>query len=160
MSERGQITMNSISLDKTASDTQQIVDRSPFLNWLGIKVLSLESKTISARASFRPEWVANSNTGQTQGGILSALIDFAACFALMNSIGRPAPTIDLRTDYHRPAKGCDLIANGRVIKFGKQISTCEAELHDPDGRLIASGRGTFFTAHLKDGMAQRLETRG
>ncbi len=130
----------------TAADVQAVVDRSPYLTWLGVKVLTLGDETIEARATFRPEWVANPTVGQTQGGILAALIDFAACFALMNSIGRSAFTIDLRTDYHRAAKNCDLVAKGRVIKFGKQVSTCEAEIFDPEGRLIASGRGTFLTA--------------
>jgi uncharacterized protein (TIGR00369 family) len=125
---------------------QHIVDRSPYLSWLGIKVLALGPETIEARATFRAEWVANPTVGQTQGGILSSLIDFAACFCLMEKIGRPAFTVDLRVDYHRPAKGCDLVAKGRIIKFGKQVSTCEAELYDPEGRLIASGRGTFLTA--------------
>ncbi|MCK9914299.1 PaaI family thioesterase [Microbacteriaceae bacterium K1510] len=133
-------------LGKTAADVQAVVDRSPYLSWLGIRVLSLGDETIEVRATFRPEWVANPAVGQTQGGIHAALIDFAASFALMNSIGRPAFTIDLRTDYHRAAKNCDLIAKGRVIKFGKQVSTCEAEIFDPEGRLIASGRGTFLTA--------------
>lgn len=133
-------------LGKTAADVQAVVDRSPYLTWLGIKVLSLGDETIEVRATFRPEWVANPAVGQTQGGIHASLIDFAASFALMNSIGRPAFTIDLRTDYHRTAKNCDLIAKGRVIKLGKQVSTCEAEIFDPEGRLIASGRGTFLTA--------------
>lgn len=131
---------------KTIADVQQIVDRSPYLSWLGIKVLELGAETIEIRATFRPEWVANPVVGQTQGGILASLIDFAACFCLMDKIGRPAFTVDLRTDYHRPAKGCDLIAKGRIVKFGKQVSTCEAEVFDPEGRLIASGRGTFLTA--------------
>jgi len=132
--------------DITAADVQHIVDRSPYLSWLSIRVLSLEADSIEAKATWRPEWVANPNIGQTQGGILAALVDFAACFALFSKLGRPAFTIDLRTDYHRAAKNCDLLASGRVIKLGRQVSTCEAELRDPDGRLIASGRGTFLTA--------------
>jgi uncharacterized protein (TIGR00369 family) len=138
--------MSAPKLGKTAADVQAVVDRSPYLTWLGVKVLGLGEETIEARATFRPEWIANPVAGQTQGGILAALIDFAACFSLMNSIGRPPFTIDLRTDYHRVAKSCDLIAKGRVIKLGKQVSTCEAEIFDPEGRLIASGRGTFLMA--------------
>jgi uncharacterized protein (TIGR00369 family) len=140
--------MREAKLGKTVSDVQQIVDRSPYLTWLGVKVLSLGDETIEVRSTFRPEWIANPAIGQTQGGILASLIDFAACFSLMNSIGRPAFTIDLRVDYHRAAKNCDLIAKGRLIKLGKQVSTCEAEILDPEGRLIASGRGTFLTSSI------------
>jgi len=138
--------MSAEEASKTAADVQAIVDRSAYLSWLGIKVLALGGDTIEVRATWRPEWVANPIVGQTQGGILSALIDFAACFALMKTLGRPAFTVDLRADFHRVSKNSDLIAKGKVVKLGKQVSTCEAELFDPDGRLIASGRGTFLTA--------------
>jgi uncharacterized protein (TIGR00369 family) len=137
--------LSTTNLGKTVADVQLIVDRSAYLSWLGIKVLSVGNETVEARATWRPEWVANPVVGQTQGGILAALIDFAASFALISSIGRPAVTIDLRTDYHRIAKNCDLIAKGRVIKLGKQVSTCEADILDDESRLIASGRGTFLT---------------
>ena len=56
-------------------DVQAIIDRSPYLTWLGLNVLSLGGERISASATWRPEWVANPDRGQTQGGILAALID-------------------------------------------------------------------------------------
>jgi uncharacterized protein (TIGR00369 family) len=52
----------------------------------------------------------------------------------------------MRVDYHKLAKRGDLIAKGRVIKFGRQISVCEAQIVDEDDVLIASGRGTFLTS--------------
>lgn len=131
---------------RTAADVQAIVDRSPYLSWLGLKVAALGPGRIEAKAAWRPEWVANPVLGQTQGGILAALVDFAANFALMDAMGRPVLTIDLRVDYHRLAQKGDLLAKGRVIKLGKSVSTCEAEVFDDGGRLLASGRGSFLTA--------------
>lgn len=127
-------------------DVQQIIDRGPYLSWLGLKVLELGEDSIEVRATWRPEWVANPKLGQTHGGILAALIDFAADFALVKNIGRPVPTIDMRVDYHRLAKQGDLIVKGKVIKFGKQFSVCEAQIFDEAGALIASGRGSYITA--------------
>lgn len=143
--------MSIAKLGKTAADVQAIVDRSAYLSWLGLKVLDLGDDSIEVKATWRPEWVANPAIGQTQGGIHAALIDFAANLALMNTMGRPVLTIDLRVDYHRLATRGDLIAKGRVIKLGKQVSTCEAEIFDEGGRLLASGRGTFLTAPDRDG---------
>ena len=137
--------MSKSNLIEAAHDLQGLIDSSPYLSWLGIKVTNLQSNSIEARASFRHEWVANPAIGQTQGGVIAALLDFAASFSLVGSIGRPAFTVDLRFDYHRVAKGCDLIAKGHVIKLGKQVSTCEAQIFNPEERLIASGRGTFLT---------------
>ncbi|HVE05880.1 MAG TPA: PaaI family thioesterase [Paraburkholderia sp.] len=134
----------------TLEEAQAIVSRGPFLRWLGLQVTEIGPDSISAKARWREDWVANPTLGQTHGGILAALIDFAADFALLGSIGHPVPTIDLRVDYLRLAKQGDLIAKGRVIKLGKQFSICEALVLDESDRLIASGRGAFATAPKGD----------
>jgi uncharacterized protein (TIGR00369 family) len=77
------------------------------------------------------------------------LIDLAADWAMVRQTGRGVPTIDMRVDYHRAAMPGDLIARGKVVRFGSQFSTAEAELIDKDGKLVASGRGTYFTAPPK-----------
>ncbi len=130
----------------TLEEAQELVSRGPFLNWLGLEVLELGADTIAVKAKWRPEWVANPVLGQTHGGILASLIDFAADFSLLNSIGHPVPTIDMRVDYHRLTKQCDLVAEGRVIKLGRQFSICEARIFDENRLLVASGRGAYITA--------------
>jgi uncharacterized protein (TIGR00369 family) len=65
---------------------------------------------------------------------------------LVKSNGRPVPTVDLRVDYHRAAMPGDLTCKGTVIRGGRQVSTCEAQIFDKDGKLLASGRGTYLTA--------------
>lgn len=145
-------------LNKTVDDVQAIIDRSAFLSWLGLKVLSLGEDTIEVEATWRPEWVANPVVGQTQGGIHAALIDFAANLAMINKIGGPVLTIDLRVDYHRIAKKGNLIARGKVIKFGRTIGTSEAQIFDGEGRLIASGRGSFQTTQTSEAGARSNET--
>jgi uncharacterized protein (TIGR00369 family) len=129
----------------TREEAQAIVDQGPYLRWLGIEVLSFEDKAVEIKAKWREEWVANPAVEQTQGGILAALIDFAADFALVPQLGRMVPTIDMRVDYHRMAKRGDLTVKGRVIKLGRRFSVCEAEIRDAGGELVASGRGTYFT---------------
>ena len=130
----------------SAQEVQAIIARSPYLSWLGLQVLELREDEITVKATWREEWVANPTIGQTQGGILAALLDFAADFALIERLGRPVPTIDMRIDYHRMAKRGDLIAKGHVVKLGTQFSVCEATIHDEAGVLIASGRGVYLTA--------------
>ncbi|MDB5882068.1 MAG: PaaI family thioesterase [Ramlibacter sp.] len=130
----------------TLQEVQELIDRGPYLRWLGLQVLAVEEQSIEVRAKWREEWVANPKLNQTHGGILAALIDFAADFALVKSIGRPVPTIDMRVDYHKLAKPGDLVAKGRVIKLGRQFSVCEAQIFDDAGALIASGRGTYLTS--------------
>jgi len=119
--------------------------KGPYHQWLGLEVLAVGDGRIELSAHWRPEWVVNPAGGYTHGGILAALVDLTADWALVSSTGKGVPTIDLRVDYHRPAKG-NLRAVGQVIKFGKQFSVAEAQIFDGDDKLVASGRGVYSTA--------------
>jgi uncharacterized protein (TIGR00369 family) len=43
----------------------------------------------------------------------------------------------------------DVTAKARVVRLGSQYATAEAYVYDRDGALVASGRGTYFTAIAK-----------
>jgi uncharacterized protein (TIGR00369 family) len=130
----------------TPEQVQQLIARSPYHQWLGVKVVALHDDGIELNAAWREEWVVNPERRYTHGGVLAALIDLAADWALVKRTGRGVPTIDLRVDYHSPAMPGDLTARGKVIRFGRQFSTAEAQVFDREGKLLASGRGTYFTA--------------
>ena len=138
-----------MSTGLTVEEVQQLIARAPFHQWLGLKVLALHDDGIEVKATWREEWVVNTEIRYTHGGILAALIDLAADWALVKYTGRGVPTIDMRVDYHAAAMPGDLIARGRVIKSGRQFSTTEAQIFDAEGKLLASGRGTYFTAPPK-----------
>jgi uncharacterized protein (TIGR00369 family) len=138
-----------MSADLTLEQVQALITRAPFHQWLGLTVLAVTDDSIEIKATWREEWVVNPERRYTHGGILAALIDLAADFAMIKQTGRGVPTIDMRVDYHRAAMPGDLIARGKVVRFGSQFSTAEAELIDKDGKLVASGRGTYFTAPPK-----------
>jgi uncharacterized protein (TIGR00369 family) len=133
----------------TLEQVQALITRAPFHQWLGLTVLAVGDDSIEIKATWREEWVVNVERRYTHGGILAALIDLAADFALVKQTGRGVPTIDMRIDYHRAAMPGDLIARGKVVRAGSQFSTAAAEIFDKDGKLIASGRGTYFTAPPK-----------
>ena len=133
----------------TLDEVQQLITRAPYHQWLGLKVLAVHDDGIEVKATWREEWVVNLERRYTHGGILAALIDLAADWALVKQTGRGVPTIDMRVDYHAAAMPGDLIARGKVVKSGRQFSTAEAQVFDAEGKLIASGRGTYFTAPPK-----------
>lgn len=130
----------------TLEQIQAMVTRAPFHRWLGLSVVAVSDDGIEIRAKWREEWVVNIERGYTHGGIVAALIDLAADWAMVKQTGRGVPTIDLRIDYHRPTIRSDLVAHGKVIRGSAQFSTAEARIFDLDGKLIASGRGTYLTA--------------
>src|SRR5271168_5108481 len=133
----------------SVEDVQKLLSRGPYHQWLGLKVVAVGEGTIELTATWREEWVVNPDRGYTHGGILAARVDLAADWAMVKKLGRGVPTIDLRVDYHAAAMPGDLTARGKVVRMGGQFSTAEATIYDAKGKLIASGRGTYFTAPPK-----------
>jgi uncharacterized protein (TIGR00369 family) len=130
----------------TIERVQEHLMRAPYHQWLGLKVVALHDDGIEIKASWRDEWVVNPDRRYTHGGVLAALIDLGADWAMIKKLGRAVPTIDLRVDYHSAAMPGDLIVRGKVVRMGTQVSTAEASIFDAGGKLLASGRGSYFTA--------------
>jgi uncharacterized protein (TIGR00369 family) len=128
---------------------QQLITRGPFNQWLNLTVMRATDDGVEIKAAWRDEWVVNPERRYTHGGILAAIVDVAADYAIAAKLGRPVPTIDLRLDYHKAAMPGDITAKGRVVRMGSQYSTAEAYLYDSEGALVASGRGTYLTAAPK-----------
>ena len=135
--------------DMTVERVQALITRGPYNQWLGLKVVAVHDDGIELTATWREDWVVNPERRYTHGGVLAALVDVAADWALVRRTGRGVPTIDLRVDYHSAAMPGDLTARGKVIRFGSQFTTSEAHVFDSQGKLLASGRGTYFTAPPK-----------
>ena len=122
---------------------------NPFNAWMGLEILDLNEETIEIGLKWREDMISNPAARITHGGILGALIDVAADFMVAAKVGAPVPTVDLRVDYHRAAAPGDLKVIGRIVRMGSTNSVAEAHVYDDEGRLIASGRGVYFTAAAK-----------
>lgn len=107
---------------------------------LGQELLALDSAAGTVEMKFfgRPDFC--NPMGNVQGGFLAAMLDDAAAFAVIVKSGRRivVPTIEFKVSFLAPARmNRDIFAFGRCLKFGRTIAFAEADLKDPDGRLIA-----------------------
>ena len=134
---------------KTAEELQVRLVANHFNEWMGLKIVALDEEKIEIMMSWREEMISNPKARVTHGGILGALVDVAADFMIAAKLGAPAPTVDMRVDYHRAAAPGDLKAVGRIVRVGGTFSTAEAEVFDDDEKMVASGRGLYYTASLK-----------
>jgi uncharacterized protein (TIGR00369 family) len=138
-----------MSEEMTVERVQTMITRAPYHQWLGLKVNAVHDDGIELIARWREEWVVNLERRYTHGGILAALIDLAADWAMIKKLRRPVPTIDLRVDFHSPAMPGDLTCRGKMVKVGSQFSSSESFVFDTSGKLLASGRGTYLSAPPK-----------
>ena len=127
---------------------QELISRGPFNKWLNFTVLKAGADGVELKAAWREEWVVNPERRYTHGGILAAIVDVAADFAIAAQLGRPVPTIDIRVDYHKAAMPGDLTAKGRVVRMGSQYST--AEVHPALPVVAAGGYAFIWSLSLLD----------
>lgn len=136
----------------TLEAIQGIVDRSPYNRWLGMTVESIDAEKLVLRIRWREELISSPERQSTHGGVLAALIDGSCDYVIAAHLGRPVPTVGLRTEYHQVATPGDLRSHARVVHMGSMIATAEAVITDMSGNLIASGGGQYMvrsTSSLK-----------
>lgn len=121
-----------------------LIKARPFHQWLGLEVTAVSEGYVEITAQWRPEWIVNPEGNYIHGGILASLVDLGADWSLFSHTGRGVPTIDLRVDYHAAARG-NLRVVGKVLKYGRRISSAEATVFDESGKPVASGRGVYQT---------------
>jgi uncharacterized protein (TIGR00369 family) len=129
----------------SAKDVQAMLDASPYIAALGLRVE--EADVVAHRLRLHlPASAAHrraAGTQQVHGGVIAALIDIAGDYAVALALGGPVPTINFRTDYLRPAEDSDLWADAVCRRAGRTVSVADVDVIDADGRTVAIGRGTY-----------------
>jgi uncharacterized protein (TIGR00369 family) len=122
---------------------------------LGLKVHSVDPAGPQLRFDMRPELIGNPRRQILHGGVISAVLDVAAGFAIhlavAGSKGEASEshfpsigTIDLRVDYLRPGRGNYFIATGRVVRLGNRVAVAHMDLVNDSGELIATGGAAYM----------------
>lgn len=128
-----------------AAGVQAILDASPFMASLGLKVVSVDHAKgeISMQMPLKPEFERRRGTRQFHGGPIAAFIDVVGDYAIGMLVGGGVPTINLRIDYLRPAIGQSITGIGRMRRQGRTVALVDIEITDEGGKLVAVGRGTY-----------------
>jgi uncharacterized protein (TIGR00369 family) len=116
---------------------------SPFHRFLGLELVRAEAGLFEIRVPSRPEFLRADGEDWIHGGVMSAAIDIAGDYAVATETGGDVPTVDLRVDYLRPARG-GLLVTARAVKVGRTLGVADIEVRDGEGRLVAVGRGTYL----------------
>jgi uncharacterized protein (TIGR00369 family) len=132
----------------TISELQANLDRSPFIAFLGLKVVEADParEQLTMTCTMRPEFERGAGTGQWHGGPLAAIIDTVGDYALVMALRRGLPTINFRVDYLRPAINTGLVITARVRRAGKSVGVVDVDVFDDRKALVAVGRGAYSTA--------------
>jgi uncharacterized protein (TIGR00369 family) len=124
-------------------------DHSPFMRFLGLKLVRSEPGMVEVQLPFREEFMRQDGSDWYHGGVISALADIVGDYAVITETGVGVPTIDLRVDYLRPARRGDLVGVGRTVRVGKTVSVADVEIRDSTGTLVAIGRAVYASPKNK-----------
>ncbi len=134
----------------TLEQIQQMLDRSPFISFLGLRAtaLDLRSGSVTMTMPMRPELQRGGpgGTAMFHGGPVASFIDTVGDFAVAAAVGGGVPTMNFRVDYLRPSSGSALTATATARRIGRSVAVVDIDVFDPEGRLTAIGRGTYSTA--------------
>ncbi|AKN16515.1 hypothetical protein MHAE_10993 [Mycobacterium haemophilum DSM 44634] len=123
----------------------QFLPQSPFVAKLGIVTDRLSDDEIRLRLPWDPSNVTIGD--MVHGGAIATLADVTIMAAAW--CGAEAPpelrgvTVSMTLDFMAPARATDLIGVGKVLRRGRSLVNCEAEIVDPEGRLLAKALATY-----------------
>jgi uncharacterized protein (TIGR00369 family) len=123
---------------------------SGFLGLLGARMTEASPGRCTIEAGFRPD--LTQHHGLFHAGVLTTLADNAAGLAALSLMppGAEVLSVEFKTSFLRPGAGVAAIARGEVLKPGRTLSFCRADIHmrQDDGRevLAATMLATMIAA--------------
>lgn len=142
MAESGRTPAAPSELRRPFRDLQELYERSPLHRWLGLSVSGGEDGGVVLRGLLNPVVAVDASRGIVHGGIVTALLDIAATFALVAHTGRDWFTADLRVDFLRLAAVGRVEVCAHVLRAGSTLGRATAQL-GADGEVCAIATGTW-----------------
>ncbi len=123
----------------------QFLPQSPFVAKLGVVAEALDDGEVRLRLPWDP---TNTTMGDmVHGGAVATLADLTVMAAAWCGAQVPdnmrGVTVSMALDYMAPARATDLIGIGRVLRRGRSLVNCEAEIVDTSGTLVAKAIATY-----------------
>src|SRR4051794_10267659 len=115
----------------------------PFAKLIGMRLVDLQPDEAKISIEIRDD--LRQPSGVMHGGVTATLIDTAMAFAVRTRlpIHEATATIDLTVHYVRPHAEGHAVCTAKVVRAGKRIFTVSADVHNQEGKLIATGLSTY-----------------
>jgi uncharacterized protein (TIGR00369 family) len=102
--------------------------RQGFMRILDARLVALEPGRCAIECDFRDD--LTQHHGLFHAGVLTTLADNASGFAAMSLLaeGEEVLSVEFKTSFLRPGAGVAAIARGEVLKPGRTLSFCRADV--------------------------------
>jgi uncharacterized protein (TIGR00369 family) len=138
---------------------ERFLERQHFMKLVGFELSVIEAGTTEGWLELKQEH--QQQTGLVHGGVTATLADIVAGFAAYTLVPEDQHVVtgEIKVSYFAKGKGQRLHAIGRVLKQGRRLNFCEAEVWCIDGEkrtLIAKATTTMATIIPDDYINHKL----
>ncbi|MFY0591230.1 MAG: PaaI family thioesterase [Roseivirga sp.] len=132
---------------------EKFLERQHFMKLIGFELTEISEGKTEGWLTLGLEH--QQQTGLVHGGVTATLADIVAGFAACTVVKEDQHVVtgEIKISYFAPGKGQKLFAKGWVVKQGKKMSFCEAEVWSVDGdkkTLIAKATTSMVTIFPED----------
>ncbi|MEM7108089.1 MAG: PaaI family thioesterase [Bacteroidota bacterium] len=129
------------------------LDRQYFMKHIGFRLDLIEPGQTEGYLDF--EQIHQQQKGFAHGGLIATLADITAGFAAVTLVAADCGVVtgEIKVSYLNPGVGDKLRAKGWVLKQGKKMSFCEAEVfaeYRAKQKMIAKASATMVTIFPED----------
>ena len=117
------------------ADIKEKLERQEFMKLLGFEVTKIDVGRVEGELVL--EQKHKQHKGFAHGGVIATLADIVAGFAAVSLVpkGHHVVTAEIKVSYFHPGVGDKLLAKGYVLKQGRKLNFCEAEVYVVKGDL-------------------------
>ncbi|NDW09474.1 PaaI family thioesterase [Dysgonomonas sp. 520] len=125
---------------------KEYFEQDEFAKMTGVELLEIENGYAKARMEIKPSHL--NAGGVCQGGAIFTLADFAFGVAT-NSHAQLTFSINSNINFFKSERSGFLYAEAREIFSHKRIASCEVEVKNEAGELIATFSGTGYRKEIE-----------
>ncbi|MCC9136900.1 PaaI family thioesterase [Pontibacter silvestris] len=132
-----------------ATSVRKKFESQGYTKLLGFNVTSISDGEVEIELHLNKSHMQHH--GSAHGGLIASMADTVAGFAAISVVPEDhyVVTAEIKVSYFSPGIGDKLVAKGYVIKRGRKLNFCEAEIYavkgDEDPKLIAKASATMAT---------------
>jgi uncharacterized protein (TIGR00369 family) len=136
------------------ADIKEKLERQEFMKLMGFEVTKIEVGRVEGELTL--EQRHKQHKGFAHGGVIATLADIVAGFAAVSLVPKNhhVVTAEIKVSYFHPGVGDKLLAKGFVLKQGRKINFCEAEVYVVKGEqeplLIAKASASMANISPED----------
>ncbi|MCP2044476.1 PaaI family thioesterase [Pontibacter sp. HSC-36F09] len=130
------------------ADIKEKLERQEFMKLMGFEVTKIEVGRVEGEMLL--EQKHKQHKGFAHGGVIATLADIVAGFAAVSLVpkGHHVVTAEIKVSYFHPGVGEKLLAKGYVLKQGRKLNFCEAEVY-----VVKGGQEPLMIAKASASMA-------